>query len=389
MKETVQLLLALINSDLFARPLPEAYKQPLHEDALERLYQLASKHDLAHVVADALYKNKLLPKESAVAGKLQQAQVMALYRYTKLEHERKQIYRVFEDNGIAFVPLKGIIIRPLYPQPHLRTSCDIDILVHREDLERAISALKKRLSYSLPKEAETFHDVSLFSESGVHLELHFTIENDQAYIDRLLSQVWKHCSPVAEGSFEYRQSNEFFMFHQIAHMVSHFLNGGCGIRPLVDLALLQQKLPYDETAVSAMCNVCYIETFHTHVKMLRDVWFGDGEHTAVTAQMENFILYGGVYGNSDNSINVKRSRQKRCGAYLFSRIFMSYHLLKTQYPILKKYKWLYPVMTVHRWFRLLSPTKRHRATAELKKSRAITEEDQANMQNFLKELGLF
>lgn len=388
MEKTVKLLFSLINHSLLGRPLSEEDKKPLNEEELSRLYALADKHDLAHLAGDALYKHQLLPKGSAAAARFQQAQVIALYRYTQMEHERKGIYRIFEEEKIPFVPLKGIIIRPLYPEPHLRTSCDIDILVHKEDLDRAVAALKRHLGYRLPEDAETFHDISLFSPSGVHLELHFTIENDQPFIDRLLSQVWEYCAPVAEGSFEYRQSNEFFMFHQVAHMVSHFLNGGCGIRPVADLALLRRRMTYDEATVVGMCDVCDIGIFYGHIKRLCDVWFGEAKQDTVTEKMQNFILHGGVYGNSDNSLSIKRSRKKSQGAYLLSRIFMPYRLLKTKYPVLKRHKWLYPAMTVRRWFELLSPAKRRRAVREMQKSGGVTQAEHNETAAFLAELGL-
>ncbi len=388
MEETSKLLFSLIKYSLWGEPLPEEIAKSLSEDDLTALYKLAVKHDLAHLVGDALYKLQLLPKDSPAAGKFQHAQVVALYRYTHLEHERTRIYRVFEEEKIPFIPLKGILIRPLYPQPHLRTSCDIDILISREHLSRGIAALQNQLHYTLPEAAETFHDVSLFSESGVHLELHFTIENDQPFIDRMLSRVWEHATPLTDGSFEYRQSPEFFMFHQIAHMVSHFLNGGCGIRPVADLALLRRKLTYDENILRDFCEVCDILPFYRHVSHLCDVWFDEAEHTEVTEKMASFILYGGVYGNSENAMTIKRSREKSHGRYLLHRIFMPYRLLKTKYPILKRHKWLFPFMTVRRWFELLSPAKRKRAIADARRSEQMSSEEQRMTTEFLTELGL-
>ena len=387
MKETIKLLFALINDELFSHPLPEAYKQPLTEEVLASLYTLADKHDLAHVVAGALYRNRLLPKGSDTAGKFQRAQVMALYRYTKLEHEYKQITQVLRDAEIPYIPLKGVIIRPFYPQPHLRTSCDIDILVHREDLEKAAERLTTVLNYTWDKEIH-YHDISLFSPSGFHLELHFSINENRESMDQLLAQVWKYSKPISEGSFEYRQTPEFFMFHQIAHMAYHFLSGGCGIRPLVDLYLLRQKMPYDEALVQALCDQCDIGIFYERVKELSEIWFGDLSHNALTLQMEAYVIHGGVYGNLDNSVAVKRTRSSSGFSYVMSRIFMPYELLKTKYAVLNKHKWLYPFMTVRRWFELLSPTKRRRAATELKKNHDITDDDQRRMHDFLQALGL-
>ena len=387
MYQISRFLIALIRYDLFGVPLsvPESFS--LTEETLEKLYRLATKHDLAHLAGDALYKNKLLPKDSSAAAKFQKAQVTALYRYTQLEHEYKQISRVLQKTEIPYIPLKGIVIRPFYPQPYLRTSCDIDVLIPEKDLEKAIAQLTDELHYTWDGTIQ-YHDVSLFSPNGFHLELHFSINETHETMDRLLSQVWENSSPLEEGSYEYRQSPEFFMFHQVAHMAYHFLGGGCGIRPLIDLYILRQKMLFDENILQAFCAQCKLDDFYNYAKLLCDVWFGNASHSDLTLQMENYILHGGVYGNLENSITVKRGADQSAFAYIMSRLFVPYKSLKIRYPVLVKHKWLYPFMTVRRWVETLSPAKRRRASAELKQNRYIKKGDQDNMQVFLSQLGL-
>ena len=50
---------------------------------------------------------------------------------------------------------------------------------------------------------------------------------------------------------EHRMTNEFFLFHCVAHMAYHFvLGGGCGIRPMIDLYVMKQKL----ALIAALCH---------------------------------------------------------------------------------------------------------------------------------------
>ncbi len=387
MEHIASLLFSLLRYELTGAPLPEEIQESLTEDVLEQLFALANKHDLAHLVGEALDRANRLPKDSPTAAKFQKAQMVALYRYTRLEHERVQIYQVLNEAEIPFMPLKGILIRPLYPKPHLRTSCDIDILIHREDVERASERLVSELNYKTDHQAH-YHDVSLFSPGGIHLELHFSIQEDMERLDRLLSQVWSYAEPSADGSFEYRQTPEFFMFHQVAHMAYHFFGGGCGIRPLADLYLLRTKMSFDEKTLIDMCEACDIGTFYERIKELSDVWFEDRAHNEITQRMQAYLLFGGVYGSMDNSLAVKQQIHGGKGSYLLHRIFMPYHILKVKYPILNKHKWLYPVMTVRRWFSLLSPERRKRASVELKKNASLSEEKKQGTVNLLSELGL-
>ena len=158
-----------------------------------------------------------------------------------IEREQQTIYKLFEDNAIEFIPLKGAVIRQYYPEPYMRTSCDIDILVHEEDLERAKNALVSALNYK-SSEKISFHDISLFSLGGIHLELHYNLKEKRQNLDELLGKVWDYAVNTKEGKYFKLQSPEFYIFYHIAHMANHFLRGGCGIRTFIDLYFIEKHI---------------------------------------------------------------------------------------------------------------------------------------------------
>ena len=138
----------------------------LSDEQLNSLYNIAVAQDLAHIVG--AYQQAFSKEKSVeIVKRFEHAQMQAMYRYVNLAYELKRIYGVFEKNAIKHMPLKGAIIRNYYPSPELRTSCDIDILVSPEDLERAINCLVTEIHYIF--ERRYSHDVSLFSPSKVHL----------------------------------------------------------------------------------------------------------------------------------------------------------------------------------------------------------------------------
>ena len=49
----------------------------------------------------------------------------------------------FDDHGIPFVVLKGIVLASVYPRPEVRAFNDIDVLVEGRDLGRALDALER------------------------------------------------------------------------------------------------------------------------------------------------------------------------------------------------------------------------------------------------------
>ena len=70
---------------------------------------------------------------------------------------------------MPFLPWKGAVFCKYYPEEWMRTSCDIDVLVRRDGLDGAVAWLTKRYGY-VEKERAT-HDVSLYSMTGIHVEL--------------------------------------------------------------------------------------------------------------------------------------------------------------------------------------------------------------------------
>ena len=133
-----KLLFNAIKSVLRDEPL---VAEPLSEEELSSLYFLSGPQDVSHLVGHALQKACLLPKESTFYSKFQKQQMISMLRQERLDYELNQIRAVFSEAGIRFLPLKGSLIRSLYPEPWMRPSCDIDVLVDEENVDACISLL--------------------------------------------------------------------------------------------------------------------------------------------------------------------------------------------------------------------------------------------------------
>lgn len=311
------------------------------------VYALAGAHDMAHLVAEALDAAGLLAG-GASATLLQRARFAAVFRAEQMDEALAAVRRVLSAAGIPFLPLKGAVIRDLYLSRWQRTSCDIDVLVSEEALNAAAEALVTAGGFT--RGGKGAHDLSLYSAAGVHIELHYTLAEDHIppAVQQILSTVWAHTD--CDGA-EHRMHADFFYFYHVAHMAKHFMLGGCGIRPLLDLWILQEKMPPD-AAARALLEQGGLATFADAAVRLAGVWFGSSAHDDVTARMEQFILRGGMYGTLQNQVTVAQRKQSKLG-YLFSKIFLPYNRLKHQYPVIQRHKWLTPVCHVRRWCRLL------------------------------------
>ena len=359
---------------------------------LEGVYSLASRHDLAHTAGASLMKMGL-SKDNPVFGLFRKARIAAVTRYEQLNCELSNLCGFLSGLKIDFIPLKGSAIRKYYPYPEMRTSCDIDILVHPDDLEKVSDALAENLGYTKIKEGS--HDVQFISPSGINLELHFTLIEAASYpqMQTVLSRVWDYAVPDDEAGYRKILTPEFEYFYHISHMVKHFEYGGCGIRTLMDLWIYNHRSrEIDRDELAAMLDEAGIGEFEKNVRLLSEIWFSgeqpEDDRIPLYSAMQEFIFTGGIYGNVGNRVKLERLEKESKAKYLVSRLILPYDRLKYDYPILKKHKVLMPFCEVHRWFRLLSKDTARRAVNEVKLNNGITEEGQAEMLEMLRSLGL-
>lgn len=359
----------------------------LSDAELDQLFEIGQKHSIGPILGEALGRSENFAESSEI-NKFKQTAFLSVYRYEQLQADINDITEVLEAEKIPYIKLKGPRVRKYYPQPWLRTSCDIDILIHEEDIENTVKALVEKLAFL--KKGRNYHDVLLVSSRGICLELHFSIKENMENLDRVLSKVWEYSEPVnvSSASVEWQQTNEFFLFHLLAHMAYHFQHGGCGIRSAIDIYLIRNKMQYDEEKVKELCRQAGIDTFYEYVIQLTEVWFGQKEHTEVTLQMENFILHGGTYGTKENGIAAGQNVQGGHFGYIWNRIFMSYDALSMRYPELKNRKFLTPVYQVRRWISMIKDGKLKGYTKEFEMSRHMDESKVQSVSQMLKELKL-
>ncbi len=323
---------------------------------LDEICSIAQGHDLLHLIATCLEQNKAFKKTDAYP-KIQQQFLTAVYRYEQTHYALEDACRILELAAIPHAPLKGSVLRVYYPQPWLRTSCDIDVLIHPEDVERAISALCDS-GYVRQADA-TLHDCLLQTPNGVHLELHYSLKQEGLpRTDELLEAAWEHCTVKGETACRYEMSPEMFVFYHTAHMAKHFMLGGCGIRPFVDLWLLNRKMPFDGDALRAMLGQAELLDFYQAAVKLSAVWMENEPHDARTKPMEQFVLAGGVYGTMSNSATVKAARGEGRLKTFFKLVFLPRANLEILYPNLKRRPLLLPFYQVKRWFGFFNKEKR-------------------------------
>ena len=385
MRAISEIMFHLIKCSVCECELDESIVGELSGEAFAELYRLSKPQDMTHILADVLLSKGLIP-DGDIKKLYSKERMTAVYRHAQIKHELSRLFSALDESKIRYMPLKGSVIRKYYPKPELRTSCDIDIFVDSADLERASSVLSEGLSYRF--DVRTSHDVAFFSESNTHVELHFDlIENDER-VRAVLSRVWEESIPDGDSAYRVVMTNEMLMTYHVAHMAKHFSGGGCGVRPFLDLWILKNKMGYDKDKVSLMLSECGLDTFFESALHLSGVWFADAEHTAMTREMEEYILGASIYGNVENRVAILKTKRGGRFRYVMGRIFLPYGKLKKIYPRLEKYPVLLPFYEIKRWFRLVFRKDTSRALYELKVSGNVSDERANRLTAMLNSLGL-
>ena len=379
MKQTVKCLTSLIRSVITDEKIE--YSE-VFEERFDKIMRLANFHEVQPLAAAGFLSNGLLKDEKQIA-KCRDAMIKASYMDSKNEFTCRKASDSLNSAQIPFIKLKGAVIKNLYPETFLRTSCDTDILVRKNDFNRALSALK---SDGFEQDGKIgYHDVSLLFD-GTNLELHFSICENIKKIDALLKDIWKYT--VKDGDYNYKEDNDYFAFHHIAHMLYHFFEGGCGIRPFVDLWIMRRNEFYSEDKLLEFCEKTGMTEFYSAAEQLISVWFQNGNHTELTEMFERFILKGGAYGNFKNSSVVKSAKNGGKLGYIMLLVFPKFASMQVSYPILRKVPVLLPLCYIYRFFEKIFGKKRNKAKYRYEMVRNHNDDKIKEAERLIKELKL-
>ena len=373
-RDTAQILIAILREEISGSPFAaHGFTDDVWTDVLE----LARKHDLAHLVADWLLRREA---PATMTDALKRIKALAQYRCISQQKVLSSVCSHFDTAHIEHIPLKGAVLRTLYPSSWMRTCADIDILIRQEELSRAEQLLKDKMKVN--KTLRGSHDVKLTLSDNIAVELHYKLMEDHRVngVSEQLADVWRYS---VGDSFKKAMSDEMFYFYHIAHMAKHFENGGCGIRPFMDLWLLRHKSCYDEAAVTELLKRCNLTVFERKAVALSEKWFSEERCEGIT-QIEQYILSGGLFGSFDRTVSNRKLSYGGTVPYMLHRVFASYDDLKVLYPVLEKHRSLTPLFEVVRWFRFKDRDSRKHTLSELKQLNHKTDD----LQEIMHDMGL-
>lgn len=260
----------------------------------------------------------------------------------------EMITKAFEKNGIDYLPMKGMIMKALYPSADLRCSSDIDVYVGSENAEKC-----RPIMESMGFENSSFGDLYPSDNYRIdkfsYIELHRKLINNKYKWQNECNKITDRI--VKKQGHEYVMSDEDFYIFMICHIAKHVSFGGSGIRAVLDVWVYLNKFKnLNWEHINSVLERCDLTDFHDNLIKLTRYWF---ENDAADEKIEALSKYIALSGWNGNEEQFESARVNEIAGIETSRIrlklksymdamFMTREFMEDRYKILKKYPFLLP-----------------------------------------------
>ncbi|MEG2675976.1 MAG: nucleotidyltransferase family protein [Clostridia bacterium] len=287
----------------------------------------------------------------------------------------KQFSDFCETNNIPYAPIKGAVIKSLYPNPQLRLMGDMDILIRPADLARC----QEFMAENNYKFLELYDSVYEFANGAIMFELHL--------------QLLDHNKPIFDNYLiENNQLDvtQHFIF-LISHLRKHIISSGVGIRVIFDIALFERAhnlRPSDCTDALARIGAC---EFAAVIQNYIDKWFFSAPIAEQTFDKDEldlleYIFQSDNFGFENRSPGVALSARRSSGAKALAiAVFPSKHTMYNLFPRLAQHKYLLP------WYyivRIFSKLKNRKYYAKVAKDALTNDGEAQRIREIHKKLGI-
>ena len=306
------------------------------------------------------------------------------------------IKAVFNTHQIKHVLLKGSYYKTLYPESYMRSMGDIDILIEKDNLERADIQLKS-IGFKLTSKGH--YDYHYTHDNGLWLELHYHLidYNNEHYID-YFNHPFDNVYQVTDDTYQFNPVYE--LMYYLFHTNKHFKSSGVGLRTILDLSIWMNHhhSTLDIDALKQALKMTQFDQLFKNLMILTQRYFDTKPPTAFNKDtvmsndlfntLTDYIVTSGVHGNGMhfNYFLGRLSLSKNKKTFLLTIIFPPLNAMRILYPILHKHPYLLPITWCMRiGSRLIKSPKL--MVQKLKQTR-IDETTIETTQNLYKELGI-
>lgn len=320
---------------------------------LNNLYQVSCKHMLASMVGQILCDFGISTSnfESVIA--------LAQRKAIVLDNEYKLLSTYLESSEIWYMPLKGIILKDLYPRFAMREMADYDILF---DFSRAgdVKDIMKNLGFQVKSFGEK-NDDDYIKPPVSNFEMHrslFGNAHDKRFVD-YYCDLKTRLVKDDNYDFRYHFTPEDFYIFMIAHEYKHYSSSGTGLRSLIDTYIYLKNYSLDLNYVKNETRKLGISEYEEDNRTLSQKVFTGQQLNEKERVMFDYIVSAGVYGTFSNSVENKLKKEGR-KKYFTRRFFGPYKkddpyriAFRKKYSTFYKYPVLLPFLPFYRLFKAI------------------------------------
>ncbi|MDD4238164.1 MAG: nucleotidyltransferase family protein [Desulfotomaculaceae bacterium] len=361
----------------------------------EKLYRFAVRHGVANMAWYGLNRLKGDSKPTQeVRTKFRSDCAKAIAKEATQHITVEQILKTFEENGIACMPLKGYLVKYLYPRPDMRLMADVDILIKGEQAG-PVQKLMVGLGFTVERLGGN-HDI-YYKRPFMNMEMHRRLISEDSPYNEYLSKTWDRAKLKDGCKCTYQLTHEDFYIYLLIHLTKHYAGGGTGVRSFLDIYLYNQCYGgrMDWNYIWTEVDKINLREFAENILGLCEVWFGNAQSKELYEEMTAYIFSSGAYGSRRNSIissvsrkaGKKQSIRAASQLYRVKLFFPPLSTMKILYPFLAAMPLLLPACWVLRGIRSLLFKRRH-TFQMLHQVHSLSEEDILRMGNLHKKAGL-
>lgn len=276
-------------------------------------------------------------------------------------YELSKVKKAFDESGIKYMLMKGVLLKPLYPKSYMRTMSDLDILID-ENQYSVIESIMESLCYH--RGIESDHELP-WKKNNVYIELHkrlISTHNKDFY--SYFGEGWDFASPLVEQPNRYEMSKEDVFIYLFTHLVKHYRSGGIGIKHMTDLWVYLRAYPnINMNYIKASLSSMMLLDFYNNVISTLEVWFNDAPQTEITDLITHVIFKSGAFGFYEDHLAALVIRDFKTEKRKHSRfreirelVFPPYKKMRSKYKVLKKAPLLLPCLWIYRGCVALKPS---------------------------------
>ncbi len=322
---------------------------------LSRMQELSSMSYMALETADLSCVPLPDERKSLLAAWREQKE-KAVRKAILQELAETEVEQWLDESGIWYLPLKGVLLKTLYPRTGMRQMLDVDIL-----FDSAYRRQVKQWFVSHGYEVEAYeqgnHDLYT-KKPALLFEMHVSLYNElhQDGWSDYYENVRQRLLPTAGSKARLQFSAEDFYVFLVSHAYKHYQSKGTGLRALFDVYvyLRAYREHWDAEAVRSQLRALGIAEFESLLRSTAEKLCAtpaESPRTLLTGQEAALLadmLDAGAYGTVEKQVKRELEASPSKGKYWLRRLFPPLSYYREQYPFFYRHKLLLPFCFLYR-----------------------------------------